>query len=215
MKYMFLILAFSMSIFVSCKNNKTEKQIEDIIISDSIVENNLDSIYTFEYADNSRFFFKINKDSLEDNKGLFTIEITNNDKAFSIFKDSFEVSNLIFEEKNIVEYRDINGDKVKDLLILTSTDGHNSNRYELFLINNDRKFIRIKDFSKLFNPVFIDSTNQIKAERTYRLSQTREEYFKWKGNYFQFIKGSYWTRNSINDELKLTKYNRKSIFLEE
>jgi hypothetical protein len=215
MKYKFLILALSMSIFVSCKNNKIEKQIEQNTIIDSIIENNLDSVYSFAYTNNTRFFLRIKKNSIEDNQSLFIISITNNDKAFSTFRDSFEVSNLIFEEKNIVEYRDINGDKVKDLLILASTDGHNSKRFELFLINDDRKFIRIKDFSKLFNPVFIDSTNLIKAERTYRLAQTREEYFKWIGNNFQFIKGSYWTRNSIKDELKIAKYNQKSIFLEE
>ena len=212
MKYISLILILATLLFFSCKNIEKDKQ---IAINESIIENNIDSVYDFSFLNDTHFFLKLKKESLEDNVSLLKISITNNDKAFSIFKDTFKVSNLIFDEKNVVEYRDINGDKINDLLILTSTDGHNSNRYELFLIDSERKFKRIKDFSKLFNPVFKDSINQIKTERAYRLAQTREEYFKWNGNDFEFVKGSSLTRNSIKDELKLTKYNRKSFFLKE
>ena len=222
MKILFSIL-LSIILNASCNDTVKETKVvttnfnnSDKSIVKQIEDNKfLDSSYTFKFSNDSMFYVKILRYNPKENKSSVLLNINYNDKISINFKDSIICDDLVFDKKNIVEYRDLNGDKINDLLILTSTDGHNSNQYELYLIDNKRKFNRVKNFSKLYNPEFIDSINLMKCEKAYRLANTREEYFKWKNKDFVFVKGEAWLRESLKEDLHFSKYSDKSIFLNE
>ena len=217
----FILILFIVFISASCKNASNENQhVKKVLNQDKtsdLSENSIQSIVDttfccYNFENDSLFQLRIVRHKNEDNSSSLLLTFSSN---YDIFKDTILNEDLVFDKMNTIEFRDINGDKIKDVLVLISSDGHNSNHYEVYLIDNKRHFTKIKAFSKLVNPQFISSLNLMKCEKAYRLAQTREEYFKWKGNEFHFINGSVLLRNSINEKLKYSKYSDKSVFLEE
>lgn len=75
-------------------------------------------------------------------------------------------------------YEDMNGDNLKDVLLLTETDGRNNNMYKCFL-QQATGFVQVKDFETHSNPKFNPKTKLLETEFNHNRGSDKES-FKWE-----------------------------------
>lgn len=109
-----------------------------------------DSIYKDKKITIKLVNFDDEKDGYESEKNSILIINRNlNGKNAVLIKDS------IFSRVEEVEFRDFNGDKIKDILVQNISDVRSNWTYNLYLYNSQRNnFKRVIGFEEIKNPIY-------------------------------------------------------------
>ena len=119
------------------------------IICDSVYKDKEYKIILRRFSDDKSYDEK-------DRNTVFTFNEKVNGKYTELFRDSIESH---FES---FEFKDFNGDKIKDILIENISDVRSNLTYYLYLVDlNKNKLKKIKGFEKIKNPHFLSKYNLI------------------------------------------------------
>lgn len=109
-----------------------------------------DSIYKDKGITIKLINFDNEKDGYENDKNsILIIDQKINGKNSTLIKDS------IFSRVQKIEFKDFNGDKIKDLLIQNISDARSNWTYNLYLYNpQTNNFKRVIGFEEIKNPIY-------------------------------------------------------------
>ena len=166
------IAFLSLALMISChKHQETRKIIslkidtpaivkKDIIVQDSIFEQEIicDSIYKNYKIVLKHFSWAANYEE-SDRNTVFIFSKKINGKYKELLRDSIE------SHVGAYEFRDFNGDKIKDILIQNISDVRSNWTYYLYLVDlkND-KLMKVKNFNQIKNPRYLPQYNLIDNE---------------------------------------------------
>lgn len=126
-----------------------EKIFVDEILCDSVYKNKNFKIVLKTFSDEKSY-------DVIDKNTVFTLNKKMNGKYQEIFRDSIE------SHVGKCEFRDFNGDNIKDILIQNISDVRSNWTYNLYLINlKKNKLTKIKGFGEIKNPNYLSKYDLI------------------------------------------------------
>ncbi len=143
-------------------NHKTNKPSQLIAILDTIPEKQTFEILCDSVYKNKNY--KIIQDyypdgmgnDIGDNNTIFTFTKSDNSNIKIIFNDT------LYSRTGEIEFRDFNGDNVKDILVQNISDVRSNWTYYLYLVDTTHdKLKKIKGFEEIKNPNYLPQYNLI------------------------------------------------------
>ena len=144
--YILLLIFFC---FINCKNKNTKKSAEDL--TDIPLLEKTDSIHP-----NNKFYIEIIAKTNSNNEkanAVFNLFLTKNNKL--VYSDS------ILTVSQEILFEDYNQDDIRDILIQNTFDVRSNSTYNLYLLSENGKVKKIKNFNQIKNPEYLKQYNLI------------------------------------------------------
>jgi hypothetical protein len=204
-----LLVVTILSLALSC--NSGQKTEAPVATKDTLAVTNSKEKQTFEMLLDSVYNnknYKIVQEHYSDGIGK---DSSNSNTVFTFFKlddKTVLIKDTVYSLTGDIEFRDFNGDNVKDILIQSASDVRSNWTYNLYILDTTKdKLTKIKGFNKIKNPNYLPQHDLI--DNSVISGRNWTSFYKIQGDSvkdFDFV-----IYEDLNDEGNYEKEYKKAI----